>query len=131
MGGGDQGAIGPGHPRAGCAPLEHGELVAQDQDLDVLGGVGSSAQHDPAQDLVNIWQVSRSAISGSCLATCRVRTGRSRLCAPFWAPTGSDAAGTFDFAHVDTIFLRLWVPETARTDRDLPVRQRQVPGMIR
>jgi hypothetical protein len=31
--------------------LEHGELVAQDQDLDVLGGVGSGAQHDPAQEL--------------------------------------------------------------------------------
>jgi hypothetical protein len=31
--------------------LEHGELVAQDQDLDVLGGVGSGVQHDPAQEL--------------------------------------------------------------------------------
>jgi hypothetical protein len=29
---------------------EHGELVAQDQDLDLLGGVGSSAQHDPAEE---------------------------------------------------------------------------------
>jgi hypothetical protein len=27
------------------------ELVAQDQDLDVLGGVGSGAQHDPTQQL--------------------------------------------------------------------------------
>jgi hypothetical protein len=31
--------------------LEHGELVAQDQDLDLLGGVGSGVQHDPAQEL--------------------------------------------------------------------------------
>jgi hypothetical protein len=31
--------------------LERGELVAQDKDLDLLGGVGSSAQHDPAQEL--------------------------------------------------------------------------------
>ena len=49
--GGDQGAVGPAHPRARCASLEHGELVAQDQDLDVLGGVGSGAQHDPAEEL--------------------------------------------------------------------------------
>ena len=49
--GGDQGAVGPGHPRARRASLEHGELVAQDQDLDLLGGVGSGAQHDPAQEL--------------------------------------------------------------------------------
>jgi hypothetical protein len=26
-------------------------LVAQDEDLDVLGGVGSGAQHHPAQEL--------------------------------------------------------------------------------
>jgi hypothetical protein len=31
--------------------LERGELVAQDQDLDLLGGVGSGAQHHPAQEL--------------------------------------------------------------------------------
>jgi hypothetical protein len=31
--------------------LEHGELVAQDEDLDVLGGVGSGVQHHPAQEL--------------------------------------------------------------------------------
>jgi hypothetical protein len=31
--------------------LEHSELVAQDEDLDLLGGVGSGAQHHPAQDL--------------------------------------------------------------------------------
>jgi hypothetical protein len=48
---GDHGAIGPGHPRARRSSLEHGELVAQDQDLDLLGGVGSSAQHGPAQEL--------------------------------------------------------------------------------
>jgi hypothetical protein len=31
--------------------LEHGELVAQNQDLDLLGGVAVGAQHDPAQEL--------------------------------------------------------------------------------
>jgi len=29
--------------------------VAQDQDLDVLGGVGSSVQHDPAQERADTW----------------------------------------------------------------------------
>ena len=48
---GDQGTIGPGHPWAWCAPSEHGELVAQDQDLDLFGGVGSGAEHYPAQEL--------------------------------------------------------------------------------
>jgi hypothetical protein len=31
--------------------LEHRELVTQDEDLDLLGGVGSGAQHHPAQEL--------------------------------------------------------------------------------
>jgi hypothetical protein len=30
--------------------LEHSKLVAQDEDLDFIGGVGSGAQHHPAQD---------------------------------------------------------------------------------
>jgi hypothetical protein len=30
--------------------LEHRELVAQDQDLDLLTGVGSSPEHDPAHE---------------------------------------------------------------------------------
>jgi hypothetical protein len=33
------------------ASLQHGQLVAQDEDLDLLAGVGSGAQHDPAQEL--------------------------------------------------------------------------------
>jgi hypothetical protein len=36
---------------ARSASLEHGELVAQDQDLDLLAGVGSRPEHDPAQEL--------------------------------------------------------------------------------
>jgi hypothetical protein len=49
--GGDQGAVGPGHSRAWRASSKYGELVAQDQDLDVLAGVGSSPEHQPAQQL--------------------------------------------------------------------------------
>jgi hypothetical protein len=41
--GGDQGSIGPADPGSRTGPLEHGELVAKDEDLDVLGGVGSAA----------------------------------------------------------------------------------------
>jgi hypothetical protein len=43
--------VDPAHPWPWRASLEYGELVAQDQDLDVLGGIGSGAQHDPAQEL--------------------------------------------------------------------------------
>jgi hypothetical protein len=35
--------------------LEHDELVAQHEDLDLLGGVGSGMQHQPAQQLGEIW----------------------------------------------------------------------------
>jgi hypothetical protein len=49
--GGDQGAIGPADPRARRTSLEHGELMTQDQDLDLLGGVGTGAQGHPAQQL--------------------------------------------------------------------------------
>ena len=35
----------------GRASLQHGELVTQDQDLDVFAGVGSSPEHQPAQQL--------------------------------------------------------------------------------
>ena len=49
--GGDQGSVGPADPRSRSAPMEHRELVAQDEDLDLLGGVGPGAQHHPAQKL--------------------------------------------------------------------------------
>ncbi len=51
--GGDQGAIGPAYSwTRRASSLEHGEVVAQDKDLDLLGGVGSGPQHDPVQELV-------------------------------------------------------------------------------
>jgi hypothetical protein len=49
--GGDQGSVWPADPRPRSAPLKHSELVAQNEDLDLLGGVGSGAQHHPAQEL--------------------------------------------------------------------------------
>ena len=49
--GGDQGSLGPADPRSGSAPLQHSELVAQNEDLDLLGGVGSGAQHHSAESL--------------------------------------------------------------------------------
>jgi hypothetical protein len=76
--GGDQGAVGPRYSRAWRAPLEHGELVAQDQDLDVLGGVGSGAQHDPAQELGEHLVGQSQRHQGIMPASCRGRTGRSR-----------------------------------------------------
>ena len=47
----DHGAVGPAHPRPWRASLEHGELVAQDEDLDLLPGVGSGAQDHADQEL--------------------------------------------------------------------------------
>ena len=41
--GGDHGSVGPAHPRPRRPPSQHGELVAQDEDLDLLAGVGSAA----------------------------------------------------------------------------------------
>ena len=57
-------------PWARRASSEHGELVAQDEDLDVLGGVGSGAQHDPAHELgehqVDQPQRHQRIMPGSC-----------------------------------------------------------------
>jgi hypothetical protein len=42
-------AIGPRQPGRLDLPLEHGDLVAQDQDLRVLGTVGAGEQGKPAE----------------------------------------------------------------------------------
>jgi hypothetical protein len=49
--GGDDGAVGPVDPWSGCASLQHGQLMAQDEDLDLVGGVGAGVEHHPAQQL--------------------------------------------------------------------------------
>jgi hypothetical protein len=46
----DQGSAGPVHLGSRCASLEHGELVTQNQDLDLVGGAGSSEQDHPSQE---------------------------------------------------------------------------------
>ena len=45
----EDGAVDPGQRRAWVVSAQHGELVTEDQDLDVLGCVGSSASHQPTQ----------------------------------------------------------------------------------
>ena len=47
--GAEQGAVGPGQCWPGVGAAQHGDLVAQDQDLGVLGGVGAGEQCQPAQ----------------------------------------------------------------------------------
>jgi hypothetical protein len=42
--GGDESSVDPLQPWPWGASLQHSELVTQDQDLDFLGGVGTSAQ---------------------------------------------------------------------------------------
>jgi hypothetical protein len=49
--GGDQGAVGPIHPRAWRASSEQGGLATENQDLDLLGHVRAAPQHHPAQEL--------------------------------------------------------------------------------
>ena len=41
--------VGPGQPRRLDLPLEHGDLMTQDQDLGVLGAVGAGEQGKPAE----------------------------------------------------------------------------------
>ena len=41
--------VGPGQPRCPGLALEHGDLVAQDEDLGVLGPVGAGEQGKPAE----------------------------------------------------------------------------------
>ena len=45
------GAVAPADPRPVCASLQHGQLMAQDEDLDLVGGVGVGVEHHPAQQL--------------------------------------------------------------------------------
>jgi hypothetical protein len=41
--------VGPGQPRVLDLAPEHGDLVAEDQDLGVLGAVGPGEQGEPAE----------------------------------------------------------------------------------
>jgi hypothetical protein len=86
--GGNHGAVGPAHPRPWRASLEHGELVAQDEDLDLLPGVGSGAQDHPGQELgerhVDQLQCHQRIMSGSV----RRQSGRSTREHSFGHPQG-------------------------------------------
>ena len=42
--------VGPRQPRSPGLPLKHGNLLAQDQDLRVLGALGPGQQGEPAED---------------------------------------------------------------------------------
>jgi hypothetical protein len=46
---GDDSSVVPAHPRPCGAALQHRKLVTEDQDLDLLCGIGSSAQQRPVQ----------------------------------------------------------------------------------
>jgi putative transposase len=53
---------------------------------------------------------------------------------PTWSRflrTHADTILAVDFAHVDTVFLRLWVPETSHTDADQAIHRRGCQSMIR
>jgi hypothetical protein len=67
--------------------LRQDRLVAQDEDLDLFGLVGTSVQHQPAheryEDPIDRHQRHRWVMQGRV----RGRTGRSSGCAAFRAPT--------------------------------------------
>ncbi|WP_346278157.1 hypothetical protein [Pseudonocardia sp.] len=48
---GDERAVAPGHPGAWSLVVEYGELVAQYEDLDVLGRVEAGEQRQPAHEV--------------------------------------------------------------------------------
>jgi hypothetical protein len=47
--GGDHGAVTPTDLWSWCATLQHGQLMAQHEDFDLVGGVGAGVEHHPAQ----------------------------------------------------------------------------------
>jgi hypothetical protein len=49
----DQGPVRPGHPGSRGLAAKHGKMVAQHEDLDVLGRIGAGEQHHPADKLVD------------------------------------------------------------------------------
>ena len=53
--GGDHGVVAPVEPRPWSASLQHGQLMAQHEDLDLVGGVGSVVERYPAQQLGDTW----------------------------------------------------------------------------
>jgi hypothetical protein len=67
------------------ASLQHGQLVAQDEDLDLHAGVGSGAQHEPAQEAWRTSGRSASAPRADHAGTASRGFGRS---------TGVSRAGT-------------------------------------
>jgi hypothetical protein len=48
---GDERPVGPGQPRPWSLAVEHCELVAKHEYLEVLGRVGAGEQHHPAHEL--------------------------------------------------------------------------------
>ena len=71
--GAEDGPVDPRHRWAWVVSSEHGDLVPEHQDLDVLGCVGPREQRQPAQH-VGECQVCESKSHGerSCWATCEL-----------------------------------------------------------
>ena len=62
----EHGAVEPRHCRTRVASAQHGDLVTQHQDLDVLRGIGAGEQRQPAQNVfekIN-WWLGRCAVAG-------------------------------------------------------------------
>jgi hypothetical protein len=63
--GGDYGSVGPADPRSWCASLQDGQLMAQDEDLNLIGGFRAGVEHHPARQLREHLAISFTATGGS------------------------------------------------------------------
>jgi len=59
--------------------LEHRELMAQDEDFDVLGSVAADSQRHLHYSFANIWSISFGVICGSCRAGLGCEAAGQRL----------------------------------------------------
>ena len=100
--GGEDGPVGPVQAWSRVGAAEHGDLMPQHQQLDVLDGRRASQQQDQSQDLLED-QIQQPQRHGGDHARPLVTTNHrwSAACATFWNPTGRMAG------------IVSWIPEVS------------------
>jgi hypothetical protein len=91
---GEHGSVSPVQAGLGVRSAENGDLVAQDEELDVLGRRGAAEQHQPAEKPVEdrIEQTQRH-VGDHARPLCDADRRRSQTLADFWSPTGGTRHG--------------------------------------
>jgi hypothetical protein len=91
--GGDYGSVGPADPRSWCASLQDGQLMAQDEDLDLTGASERAWSTIRLGSFANIWRsaspplvdhgapssVAKHQFGGSARGFCTRRIGLGAL----------------------------------------------------